>query len=140
MFNPTREQVRDFFFASWQKFNDKLPLTPLEGMAVDIMVDHPEYQQILSQRDQYVDRDYAPEHGDINPFLHMSMHLSIREQISIDQPPGVMAQHQRLCRSLGGAMEAEHAMMDCLAEMIWQAQRAGTAPDASIYLACLVAK
>ena len=140
MFNPTREQVRDFFFASWQKFSDKLPLTPLEGMAVAIMVDHPEYHQILSQREQHVDRDYTPENGDTNPFLHMSMHLSIREQVSIDQPPGVLAQHQRLCLALGGALDAEHAMMDCLAEMIWQAQRARTAPDASIYLRCLAAK
>ena len=140
MFNPTRDQVRDFFFESWRKFTDKLPLTPLEGMALEIMVDHPEYHQILSRRDQYVDRDYAPENGDINPFLHMSMHLSIREQISIDQPPGVRAQHQRLCASLGGVMAAEHAMMDCLAEMIWQAQRTRSATDASIYLTCLVAK
>ncbi len=140
MFNPTREQVRDFFFDAWQKFNDKLPLTPLEAIAVDIMVDHPEYHQVLSRRDQYVDRDYAPENGDINPFLHMSMHLSIREQISIDQPPGVLAQHQRLCASLGSVMDAEHTMMDCLAEMIWQAQRTRTAPDAAIYLNCLAGK
>ena len=140
MFNPSREQVRDFFFESWRKFTDKLPLTPLEGIALDIMVDHPEYQRILSARDQYVDRDYAPENGDINPFLHMSMHLSIREQVSIDQPPGVRAQHQRLCASLGGVMEAEHAMRDCLAEMIWQAQRTRSAPDPVLYLACLARK
>lgn len=140
MFNPSRDQVRDFFFDAWRKFLDQQPLTALEGMAVAIMTEHPEYHALLGQRDKYVDRDYAPEQGDVNPFLHMSMHLSIREQISIDQPAGVRVQHGRLCTSLGSVMDAEHAMMDCLGEMIWQAQRTRTAPDPAIYLGCLQAK
>ena len=140
MFNPTREQVRDFFFDAWQKFSGRAPLTALEAMAVEIMTEHAEYHALLSQRDQYVDRDYQPENGDINPFLHMSMHLSIREQISIDQPMGVRAAHQRLTTSLGGVMAAEHVMMDCLGEMIWHAQRHRTAPDPTLYLNCLAKK
>jgi hypothetical protein len=95
---------------------------------------------VLDARDQYVDRDYLPENGDTNPFLHMSMHLSIREQVSIDQPPGVRAHHTRLTATLGSVMEAEHKMMDCLAEMIWQAQRYKTAPDPSVYFTCLNTK
>lgn len=140
MFNPTREQVRDFFFESWRKQREALPLTPLEAMAVDVIGMHPEYHALLEKRDQYVDRDYLPEHGETNPFLHLSMHLSIREQISIDQPRGVAAHHRRLSESLGSVMDAEHAMMDCLGEMIWQAQRQGTAPDPQLYLSCLARK
>lgn len=140
LFNPTREQVRDFFFEAWQKFSSQAPLTALEVMAVEIMTDHPEYHTLLSQRDKYVDRDYLPESGDVNPFLHMSMHLSIREQVSIDQPPGVRAEHQRLSISLGDVMTAEHAMMDCLGEMIWHAQRNRTAPDPRLYFGCLAKK
>jgi hypothetical protein len=140
MFNPTREQVRDFFFDAWKKFRAAQPLTPLEGIAVDIIMHHPEYHQILDKRDEFVDRDYLPESGDTNPFLHMSMHLSIREQVSIDQPAGVKAEFNRLCASLGSEMDAEHAMMDCLGEMIWHAQRHRTAPDPAIYLRCLATK
>lgn len=137
MFNPTRDQVRDFFFESWRKYRANEVLTALETIAVEIIAAHPEYHAVLENRDQYVDRDYRPEAGDTNPFLHLSMHLSIREQISIDQPPGVRAAHTRLCEKFASAMEAEHAMMDCLAEMIWQAQRYRTAPDPALYLSCM---
>ena len=140
LFNPTREQVRDFFFDAWQKFGRQAPLTALEAMAVEIMNAHPEYHTLLSQRDKYVDRDYLPEHGDVNPFLHMSMHLSVREQVSIDQPPGVEAAFTRLGTKFGNQMDAEHAMMDCLGEMIWHAQRHQTPPNPAIYLQCLSAK
>ena len=140
MFNPSREQVRDFFFESWRKHRESMPLTPLEAMAVDVIGIHPEYHRLLEKRDEYVDRDYLPEHGETNPFLHLSMHLSIREQVSIDQPRGVAAHHQRLCVALGSVMDAEHAMMDCLGEMLWRAQRAGTAPHAGVYLSCLSEK
>lgn len=137
MFNPTRDQVRDFFFEAWAKFRAAAALTPLEAMAVEVIAMHPEYHAVLENRDRYVDRDYLPESGDTNPFLHLSMHLSIREQISIDQPPGVRAAHTRLSQSLGGVMEAEHQMMDCLAEMIWQSQRHNTPPDPAVYFNCL---
>ncbi len=140
MFNPTREQVRDFFFDAWKKFRAQQPLTAMETMAVGIISDHPEYHHVLDSRERYVDRDYPPEAGDTNPFLHMSMHLSIREQVSIDQPVGVKAEHGRLCAKLGSVMDAEHAMMDCLGEMIWHAQRHRTAPNPDIYLRCLAAK
>jgi hypothetical protein len=140
MFSPTREQVRDFFFDAWKKFRAQQPLTALEAMAVDVVTEHAEYHALLDQRDKYVDRDYLPENGDINPFLHMSMHLSIREQVSIDQPAGVRGHHLRLSMSLGSQMEAEHAMMDCLGEMIWHAQKHRTAPSPEIYLSCLAGK
>ncbi len=140
MFNPTRDQARDFFFESWRKYRAGESLTALETIAVELIATHPEYHDVLENRDKYVDRDYAPETGDTNPFLHLSMHLSIREQISIDQPPGVKAHHTRLTQKFGDSMAAEHAMMDCLAEMIWHAQRHRTAPDPALYFLCLTKK
>lgn len=140
MFNPSRDQARDFFFESWRKYRANQGLSALEAMAVEIIAAHPEYHAILENRDKYVDLDYAPEDGAINPFLHLSMHLSIREQISVDQPPGVKAHHTRLSQKFDSVMEAEHAMIDCLAEMIWHAQRYRTAPDAALYFACLAKK
>jgi hypothetical protein len=143
VFNPSRQEVRDFFFESWRKHalaKPPLPLTPLEAIAVDLIAAHPEYHALLSAREAFVDRDYLPENGETNPFLHLSMHLSIREQVSIDQPKGVARHHMRLTQTLGSEMAAEHAMMDCLGEMVWHAQRHGTAPDAGIYLRCLAGK
>jgi hypothetical protein len=140
MFNPTRDQARDFFFDSWRKYRAAEPLTTLESIAVELIAAHPEYHAVLENRDKYGDRDYRPESGDTNPFLHLSMHLSIREQVSIDQPPGVRAQHNRLTQKCGSVMEAEHIMMDCLAEMIWHAQRHRLSPDPALYLGCLAKK
>ena len=141
MFNPTREQARDFLFETWRKFRAPELLTAMESMAVEVISLHPEYHTMLDDRERFVakyrDRDYPPEFGETNPFLHLNMHLSIREQVSIDQPQGVKGFHVALSNKLGTALAAEHEMMDCLAEMIWQAQRHRTGPDAQIYLGCL---
>ena len=140
MFNPSRDQARDFLFEAWQKFNVHAPLTSLEKIAVDIIARHPEYHGLFARRDQFVDRDYAPEQGETNPFLHISMHIAIQEQIAIDQPQGIRSAHQKLTAKLDSAMDAEHEIMDCLAEMIWQAQQSKSAPNADIYLKCLKTK
>ena len=140
LFNPTREEARCFLFDTWRKHRDGLPLTDLEAMALDVMGLHPEYHAMLDNPGKYLDKDFSVEAGDVNPFLHLMMHLSIREQISIDQPPGVVLHHKRLTLKLGGVHEAEHAFMDCFGEMLWHAQRYGTAPDPAIYLDCLSRK
>ena len=141
MFNPTRDQARDFLFETWRKFRAAEHLTAMESMAVEVISLHPEYHVMLDDRDRYLeayrDRDYPPEFGETNPFLHINMHLSIREQVSIDQPQGVKEFHSALSSKRGSTLLAEHEMMDCLAEMIWHAQRHRTAPDAQIYLGCL---
>lgn len=137
MFNPSRGQARQFFFDAWRKFQEKHPLTPLESIALDILLMHPEYHAMLSDPEHYLARDYLPESGETNPFLHMSLHLAIEEQLAIDQPPGIKAHYQRLLARLGTPHDASHAVMDCLAEMIWQAQRHNTVPDNSMYLDCL---
>ncbi|MGQ5523803.1 DUF1841 family protein [Chitinimonas sp. PSY-7] len=137
MFNPSRDQARRFLFDTWAKHKQNAPLTDLERMAFAVLARHPEYQVIVDTPDRYLDKDYLPEFGETNPFLHMNMHLAIEEQLSIDQPTGVRDLYRRLCEYTGDEHSAQHEMMDCLAEMIWQAQRSGTGPDGSLYLACM---
>ena len=140
MFNPTREHSRDFLFDLWEKHLAGRPLTPLESMALAIVVEHPEYHTMLGDRERYRDREWRPEGGETNPFLHIAMHLAIEEQVSIDQPPGIRATLEALAVRRGSMHEARHDVMDCLAEMIWQAQRHGTGFDNAAYLDCLARK
>jgi len=137
MFNPTRDEARQFLFDAWRKHQQQEQLTPLEQIAAQVMAQHPEYHALLEDPERYRDMDYFPQHDNVNPFLHLMMHLSIAEQLSIDQPPGVREAHVRLSRKFQSPHDAEHAMMECMAEMIGQAQRNGTAPDPVVYLSCL---
>jgi hypothetical protein len=137
MFNPSRDEARHFLFDVWRKHLAREPLTPLESMALDIVLLHPEYHDVLGNPEHYLERDYLPEFGETNPFLHLSLHLAIAEQLSIDQPAGIRAQFERLQMKLGGEHEALHALLECLAETIWQAQRQGTGFDGMVYLECL---
>jgi hypothetical protein len=140
MFNPTRDQARDFLFELWEKHRASAPLTPLEGVALAVILEHPEYQAMLSAPERYRDSDWKPEGGETNPFLHMMMHLAIEEQLSIDQPPGIRGVVEALASRSGSAHDARHDVMDCLAEMIWQAQRNGAPFDNAAYLDCLARK
>jgi len=137
MFNPSRDQVRQFFFGVWAKYRSSQPLEGAESLALEIILAHPEYQDMLDQPERYLERDYPPEFGETNPFLHLSMHLAIAEQLSIDQPPGIRKRYELLLKRRGDALSAQHDIMDCLAEMIWQAQRQGSAYNPSIYFDCL---
>lgn len=137
MFNPSRDQVRQFFFGVWRKYRNGQPLEGAETLALETMLSHPEYQSILDQPDRYLDKDYLPEFGETNPFLHLSMHLAIAEQLSIDQPPGIKQRHEMLLKQLGDSMSAQHVIMDCLGEMIWQAQRQASAYNPDVYFDCL---
>ena len=140
MFNPSREQVRQFFVDTWAGYRAGRSLSGNEAVALEVLLAHPEYHQLLEHPERYIERDYLPEMGETNPFLHLAMHLSIAEQLSIDQPVGVRARYQQLLSRHGNIMDAQHDMMDCLAEMIWQAQRNNTAYDPLAYLQCLDAK
>ncbi len=140
MFNPSRDQARQFFFAAWKKFREQVVLSDLEAIAVEHITRHPEYHAILDAPERYQEREWRPELGQTNPFLHLSMHLAISEQLSIDQPPGVKSRYEKLCIALGEEHDAQHQVMDCLAEMIWTAQRYQQPPDGAAYLACLERK
>ena len=137
MFNPSRDQARNFLFETWRKYRERAPLEGLETVAVDVMLLHPEYHHILDDPGRFLDRDYVPEQGEANPFLHMSLHLAIEEQLSIDQPPGIRAEFERIRARRGDRHDALHAVLECLGETIWRAQRARAAPDAEAYLECL---
>lgn len=137
MFNPSREQARRFLFDTWRKQHEGAPLTDLERLALAVMLLHPEYHAQLDAPERYLERDYPPENGETNPFLHLSMHLAIREQLSIDQPGGIVAQYRRLVEKTASEHDAEHALLECLGEMLWQAQRRRGAPDPAVYLDCL---
>jgi len=104
---------------------------------VDIIRLHPEYHALLDDPGRHLDRDFGPESGQMNPFLHLSLHLAVEEQLSIDQPRGIRERFQRLAETCGDAHDARHAVLECLGETIWQAQRAGKPPDDATYLGCL---
>ena len=138
IFEPTRDEARNFLFEAWRKRRCGELLTPLEDLAAQLIAKHPEYLNVLEDPERNKDREFAPEQGATNPFLHLMMHLAIEEQISIDQPPGIRAHFVRLTQKLESEHDAQHRMMECLSEMIWQAQRNRTQPDEAVYFACLM--
>ncbi|TVP86442.1 MAG: DUF1841 family protein [Thioalkalivibrio sp.] len=131
-----RDQLREQFVQAWEKGRSGQPLEPLEAALVDLIREHPEYHALLDDRERALGAEFPPESGQSNPFLHLAMHLSIREQAGTDRPPGIRAIHQRLS-ARHGVMEAEHRMIECLGRSLWEAQRAGTQPDEAAYLECL---
>ena len=137
MFNPSREEARQFFFETWRKYKQREILSAMEDIALNTILLHPEYQAILEDPERYQEKDFFPEMGDTNPFLHMGMHIAIQEQLSIDQPEGIRQRFQRLLERTRDEHIAVHQIMECLAEMIWQAQRNQSEMDASVYFDCL---
>lgn len=136
MFNPSREQVRRFFCESWRKHRARLVLEGAETTAADLIEQHPEYHTLLENPDAAVEQEFTPEGGQMNPFLHLSLHLAIADQISIDQPPGIRAAYTALRKRMD-VHDAEHAIMECLGETLWRAQREGGQMDAVQYLECV---
>ena len=134
MFNPSREQVREFFFETWRKYRAGEPLAGLETVALEIALLHPEYHAVLSDAEKYREQEYFPELGETNPFLHLSLHMALEEQLSIDQPAGVSMRFTGVLERAGDRHAALHEAIECLAEMVWRAQRDNTPPDAEAYL------
>ena len=133
MFNPSRDQVRAFFCESWRKHRQRLILEGAEATAADLIAEHPEYHALLENPDAALEQEFTPESGQMNPFLHLSLHLAIADQISIDQPQGIRAAYETL-RARLDVHAAEHAILECLGETIWNAQRQGGELDANAYL------
>jgi hypothetical protein len=131
--NASREELRRRYVTAWQRRREGLPLEPLDAQIADVIELHPEYQAMLESPDA-LQGEFSVEAGRINPFLHMGLHLGVREQLSTNRPPGVVQAHAGLAQRLGSAHEAEHRMADVLAEILWEAQRAGRAPDEQAYL------
>lgn len=136
-FQHDRQGSRQIFFDAWKKFNSQQPLEPVEKMLVDIINMHGEYHPVLNEPDTYLDKDYFPEMGETNPFLHMALHMAIKEQVSINQPEGISGHYQQLLKQCQDIHEAEHRIMDCLAEMLWSSQKNNQLPDTTAYLECI---
>ncbi|EGZ45468.1 DUF1841 family protein [Neisseria wadsworthii] len=135
MYDVNTHDVRRFFAHVWQNRLVPLQLDALQQKALRIIEAHPEYGRYLENIENYLDKSWTPEEGETNPFLHMSLHLSIQEQAAIDQPPGICAIHEQLCAKYSGDwVKAEHDMMDALAETIWEAQRFGRGLDVNAYM------
>jgi hypothetical protein len=126
--------MRRMYLEAWRKFSAKQPLEPLEAQLAAVIAEHPEYIPFLESGDTALGADFTPEGGQANPFLHLGLHLAIREQVTTDRPKGIAAIHQKLAARLGDAHAAEHAMLEPLAETIWEAQRSGILPDEQRYL------
>ncbi len=137
MFDPTQAEVRQFFCRTWQKHLEQSPLTPLEAMALDLIILHPEYHNDLADEEAALAASYPVDEGRTNPFLHLSMHLAIVEQESIDQPPGIRAALKTLSGRLDSTHEAAHAVMECLGQTVWEAQRDNRMPDSNAYIDCI---
>lgn len=136
MFNPSRDQARQFLIDAWRKRVDKLPATALETLAADLIAMHPEYHELLTAADALT-REWTPEDGAMNPFLHLSLHLAIEEQLSIDQPPGIRALFESRRSQYGSQHDALHDILDCLGETLWRAQRDRAPLDGAAYLDCI---
>lgn len=130
----TREQLRSSFADAWRKHCERTPMTPLESLIADVIARHPEYQALVSDAQAVQAFDPSPGSAAENPFLHMGLHLAVREQLSIDRPPGVRQIRQALAARLGDEHDAEHALMEALAETLWEAQHGGQPPDERRYL------
>lgn len=141
LFDHDRAALRQVFFRAWRKHSTGEsagePLTDAEKLVVLVALRHPEYHALLARPDSSADRDWQPESGETNPFLHMSLHIAIEEQLAIDRPPGIRRHYARLCQRTGDEHSAQHRAMECMGEALWRAGRAGTPPDMQTYLDCL---
>ena len=131
IFGQDRHELRKMYAEAWQKHNDKTPLSPLEAQIVQVVEDHPEYHEVVGGD---LAKDFTVEGGKTNPFLHMGLHLSVREQVATDRPTGIAAIFRQLADKAGGSHPAEHRMIDCLAETLWESQRDQSPPDELHYL------
>lgn len=137
MFAPSQNDVRRFFCDALRKSREGGVMTPLETVAADWIAEHPEFHEDLSDVDAALSAVFEVEGGRTNPFLHLSMHLSISEQISIDQPRGIKQAFELLAAKRGSAHEAHHEVMECLGQMMWESQRSGLPPDGEKYIDCV---
>ncbi len=136
IFGSDRGRLRRQFLEAWRKRREGEPLEPLEALIADVAAQHPEYHPLL-ESEESLERDFVPEAGATNPFLHMAMHIALAEQVAAGRPDGIRELHRRLATACGSPHEAEHRMMECLGLVLWEAQRQNRPPDEKAYLECL---
>lgn len=135
--NHSRNELRQMYFDAWQRHCNQQPMEPLQAQIADVIALHPEYHSLFTDANRVLDKDWLPEGGATNPFLHMGLHLAVRDQVATDRPAGIRTVFQMLTGKLGSPHAAEHRMIECLAEALWNAQRSGLPPNESDYLAQL---
>jgi len=140
LFSHERNDLRQVFFNTWQKHSNGIRLEAMEKIIVQVIKLHPEYHHFFEDAAANLHKDFSPEMGEINPFLHLSMHIAIHEQLSINQPQGITGNYKKLLKKNNDPHDAEHELMDCLGEMIWYAQKEHKAPDEKVYLNCVKEK
>ena len=133
-FGQNRDQLRQFYLDSWRKYRAGAALEPMERVVAEVVAEHPEYHKLLEASDRALEREYLPGGGETNPFLHMGLHIALREQIAAERPAGIAAAYRDVVNAVSDRHKAEHAMIECLAEALWRAQRDGTPPDENAYL------
>jgi hypothetical protein len=136
VFNPSRDQARQFLIDAWQKRRQAIPATEMELLAADLINLHPEYHALL-EADDALTREWTPADGATNPFLHLSLHLAIEEQLAINQPTGITPLFNQLLTRHNDRHAALHVVLDCLGETMWRAQRDAQPLDSNAYLDCL---
>jgi hypothetical protein len=139
LFAPDRRSLRQVYRSAWRKARARAPLEPLEHLIVALLEDHPEYQPMLEADEGVLEAEYRPEDGASNPFLHLGLHLAIREQAATDRPPGITGILDALSRRLGDRHQAEHELLECLAATLWESQRQGVPPNEQAYLERIIA-
>lgn len=132
IFGQDRDELRQMYFGAWRKTKLGQLLSPLEAQIATVIEDHPEYQAMMS--DEQLDQSFTAEGGQTNPFLHMGLHLAVREQIATDRPPGIAALFNAILVKTGDSHATEHKVIDCLAETLWEAQNSNAMPDEQAYL------
>ena len=132
IFGQDRQELRQMYIDAWQKSQRGDILSPLEAQIAQVIIDHPEYQSMLTN--EILDESFTPERGETNPFLHMGLHLSIREQVATNRPAGISGVFSELQQRAGDSHVAEHRALDCLAETLWEAQSKNMMPDEEAYL------
>ncbi len=135
IFGSDRNELRQMYVDAWRKSCAGGPMSPLESQIAQVIQDHPEYQAAMTTGT--LDETYTPVGGKTNPFLHMGLHLAVREQIATDRPAGIAEVFELLRTQTGDGHVAEHRALDCLAEALWIAQNNNTAPDEQTYLESL---
>lgn len=132
----SRDEVRQVYLTVWQKMQQRSLLEPMEALIAEVVELHPEYHALLENETDIKQQEFTPDQGQTNPFLHMGMHIALREQAGVNRPVGIQGLYQKLV-SGKGRHDAEHAMMECLGESLWNAQRNQQPPDEAAYLDCL---
>lgn len=133
-YGDTIQETRQLFFSSWSKYRQKLILSPLEQQIAQVILDHPEYHSLLEHEAKFKEQSYYPELGDTNPFLHMGLHLAIREQVATNRPEGIQTAYHQLIKKYSDVLTAEHLIMEQLAECLWRSQKDNLPPDEQHYL------